>query len=278
MTKAIEIPYLQKINDAVQFILDKLEWKPEVGIILGTGLGNLVDHIEIKNEIDYKDIPHFPVSTVETHSGVLIFGELGGKNIVAMKGRFHYYEGYDMKEVTFPVRVMKLLGIRQLVVSNAAGGLNPEFEIGDVMIINDHIDLFPENPLRGKNLDSFGLRFPDMSEPYDLGLLEKGIKVAERNGINIHQGVYVGVQGPNLETRAEYKYLRTIGADAVGMSTVPEVIVARQMDLPVFALSAITDLCSPEKVKKISIQEVIAAAGIAEPKMMVIIKELMRKL
>ncbi|GAB3645590.1 purine-nucleoside phosphorylase [Echinicola sediminis] len=278
MTKATELPYLTKIKEAAEYIQGICNCQPEVGIIIGTGLGNLVKHIEIEREVDYTDIPHFPVSTVETHSGVLIFGKLAGKQIVAMKGRFHYYEGYDMKEVTFPVRVMKLLGIHHLMISNAAGGLDPAFEVGDVMIIDDHIDLFPENPLRGSNLNTFGVRFPDMSEPYDLQLVEKAIQVAGKKGIKVHRGVYVGVQGPNLETRAEYKYLRTIGADAVGMSTVPEVIVARQMDMPVFALSAITDLCSPEKVKKISIQEVIAAASIAEPKMVKIIKELMESL
>ncbi|WP_200974352.1 purine-nucleoside phosphorylase [Echinicola sp. 20G] len=278
MIKDMPNPYLEQIEEAVSYINQQVKDLPQVGIILGTGLGQLIEHIKIEQEIPYAKIPHFPISTVETHSGELVFGKLSGINVVAMKGRFHYYEGYHMKEVTFPVRVMRQLGIKQLIVSNAAGGLDPAFEIGDVMIINDHIDLFPENPLRDKNLDGFGVRFPDMSEPYALELIDKAIKVAYQKGIKIHQGVYVGVQGPNLETRAEYRYLRTIGADAVGMSTVPEVIVARQMDLPVFALSAITDLCSPGKIKKISIQEVIAAAAIAEPKMTEIIKELVSEM
>ncbi|AWW30078.1 purine-nucleoside phosphorylase [Echinicola strongylocentroti] len=261
------LSYSAKIEAAVSHILQEYSTRLSVGVILGTGLGQLIDNITINHTIAYKDIPHFPVSTVETHSGELVFGELNGVPVVAMKGRFHYYEGYSMKEVTFPVRVMQRLGIKKLIVSNAAGGLDPEFEVGDVMMINDHIDLFPENPLRGKNLDDFGVRFPDMSEPYDSNMLDAAWAIARKEEINAHQGVYAGVQGPNLETKAEYRYLRTIGADAVGMSTVPEVIVARQMELPVFAMSAITDLCAPGKVKKISIQEVIAAAAIAEPKM-----------
>src|SRR5690554_3238286 len=270
----METTYIQKIEAAVDFIQERYANKPYVGIVLGTGLGQLIKEIEIEQEINYHDIPFFPVSTVETHSGKLVFGKLGGKQVVAMKGRFHYYEGYNMKEVTFPVRVMKQLGIRNLIVSNAAGGLNPLYNIGELMIINDHIDLFSENPLRGENLDKFGVRFPDMSEPYDLGLIEKALNLAETKDLPIHQGVYAGLQGPNLETRAEYNYLRLIGADAVGMSTVPEVIVAKHMELPVFAISAITDLCSPGKVKKISIQEVIAAAAMAEPGMTYLIKEL----
>ncbi|AGA76595.1 purine-nucleoside phosphorylase [Echinicola vietnamensis] len=269
--------YLEQITAAVTYISEQHPFIPEVGIILGTGLGQLIDKIEVEASLSYKDIPCFPISTVETHAGELVLGTLHGVPIVAMKGRFHYYEGYDMKAVTFPVRVMRQLGIKQLIVSNAAGGLDPAFEVGDVMLINDHIDLFPENPLRGKNLDDFGVRFPDMSEPYDQGWLEAAVRVAKQEGIKVHQGVYAGVQGPNLETKAEYRYLRTIGADAVGMSTVPEVIVARQMELPVLAMSAITDLCSPGKVKKISIQEVIAAAAIAEPKMTRIIASLIRQ-
>ncbi|QDH77786.1 purine-nucleoside phosphorylase [Echinicola soli] len=272
------VPYLEQIAEAVRYISLQQGLSPEVGIILGTGLGQLIDKIQVHKTISYKDIPYFPVSTVETHAGELIFGVLNGVNVVAMKGRFHYYEGYSMKEVTFPVRVMRQLGIKKLIVSNAAGGLDPEFEVGDVMLITDHIDLFPENPLRGKNLDAFGVRFPDMSEPYDPKMLEVAVEAAKAEDIRVHQGVYAGVQGPNLETKAEYRYLRTIGADAVGMSTVPEVIVARQMDLPVFAVSAITDLCSPGKVKKISIQEVIAAAAIAEPKMTRIIASLISKM
>lgn len=273
----MEATYIQKIEAAVQYIQDRYARRPQVGIILGTGLGKLVNEIEIEEEINYEDIPHFPISTVETHSGKLILGKLEGHQVVAMKGRFHYYEGYSMKEVTFPVRVLKRLGIERLFVSNAAGGLNPSHQIGDLMIINDHIDLFPENPLRGANLEGFGSRFPDLSEPYDLGMIEKALRIGEANGIPLHQGVYVGLQGPTLETRAEYNYLSRIGADAVGMSTVPEVIVARHMELPVFAISAITDLCSPGNIKKITIQEVIAAAAKAEPGMIKIIKGLVQE-
>jgi purine-nucleoside phosphorylase len=270
--------YAEQILQAVNYIQDQISFKPQVGIILGTGLGKLIDDIHIEHEIDYKDIPNFPVSTVESHTGRLIFGEIEGKKVVAMKGRFHYYEGYNMREVTLPVRVMKHLGVECLCVSNAAGGLNPEYKIGDVMIINDHIDLFPENPLRGKNMDDLGVRFPDMSEPYDQGLIKIARGIAKNQNITAHEGSYAGVQGPNLETRAEYKYLRTIGADTVGMSTVPEVIVARHMDLPVFAISAITDLCSPGNIKKVSIAEVLAAAAIAEPNMSLIIKNLIKTL
>ena len=270
------ISYTEQIQNAHDFIRQQYEGPLEAGIILGTGLGQLIQNISIEQEIPYEDIPFFPVSTVESHKGKLIIGTLSGKKVVAMQGRFHYYEGYSMKEVTFPVRVMKLLGIKKLFVSNAAGGLNPDYGIGELMVINDHIDLFPENPLRGKNLDQFGVRFPDMSEPYDLGLIEKAMGIAHANGLKVHQGVYAAVQGPNLETKAEYKYLRTIGADAIGMSTIPEVIVARHMDLPVFAISAITDLCSPGNIKKVRIEEVLAAAAQAEPGMSLIIRELVK--
>jgi purine-nucleoside phosphorylase len=278
MTSPSTLSYSEQIEFAFDYI-QKLHPKSlEVGIILGTGLGQLINTIEIEKEIPYEDIPYFPVSTVESHSGTLIFGKLGGKNVVAMKGRFHYYEGYSMKEVTFPVRIMKLLGVKNLMVSNAAGGLNPDHKIGELMVINDHIDLFPENPLRGKNLDEFGVRFPDMSEPYALDFIEMAMQIAKENRLTVHQGIYTALQGPNLETKAEYKYLRTIGADAVGMSTIPEVIVARHMDMKVFAISAITDLCSPGNVKKISIAEVLAAAALAEPGMGVIIQELVRRI
>ncbi|AFL84265.1 purine nucleoside phosphorylase I, inosine and guanosine-specific [Belliella baltica DSM 15883] len=278
MRQEPEIDYLEQIKHAKEHIQNIFPEEIQIGIILGTGLGQLINQIEIRHEIPYEGIPFFPVSTVESHSGKLIIGSLSGKAVVAMQGRFHYYEGYNMKEVTFPVRVLKALGVKNLYVSNAAGGLNPDFKVGGLMILNDHIDLFPENPLRGKNLESLGVRFPDMSEPYALEMISSALKIAEESGIEIHQGVYVGVQGPNLETKAEYGYLRTIGADAVGMSTIPEVIVARHMDMKVFAISAITDLCSPGNIKKISIAEVLAAAAIAEPKMSLIIKELIGKM
>ncbi|MBX2842022.1 MAG: purine-nucleoside phosphorylase [Flammeovirgaceae bacterium] len=266
-----------QIHEASNFLKSKCDLVPEVGIILGTGLGTLVNDINIQEIIPYEKIPHFPVSTVETHSGKLIFGRLSGKPVVVMQGRFHYYEGYNLKEVTFPVRVMKLLGIKYLFVSNAAGGLDPEHSKSDLMVINDHINLQYENPLTGPNLDDFGVRFPDMSEPYDLSLISLAQQISREQGLNLKEGVYASVPGPNLETKAEYKYLRIIGADAVGMSTVPEVIVARQMEIPVFAVSVITDLCSPGKVKKVTIQEVIAAAARAEPHLTKLIKELLAK-
>ncbi len=265
---------IEKINTAVTFIESKIQRKPEVGIILGTGLGALVDEVKNPIVINYEDIPNFPVSTVESHKGKLIFGTIANKDVVVMQGRFHYYEGYTMKEVTFPVRVMKLLGISKLIVSNAAGGLDPDYQVSDLMIIKDHINLMSENPLTGKNLDEFGSRFPDMSEPYDLNMIHQAQKIATKHEIPIRTGVYVGVPGPNLETRAEYKFLRIIGADAVGMSTVPEIIVARQMELPCCAISVITDRCIPETLKKISIEEVIAAAMKAQPGLTKIIKEL----
>lgn len=278
MTQKSKPTYSEQIQIAHDYIKQLFPKSPDIGIILGTGLGQLIQNIEIEFEIPYDTIPFFPVSTVESHHGKLIFGKLSEKSVVAMQGRFHYYEGYSMKEVTFPVRIMKKLGIRHLFVSNAAGGLNPDYGIGELMIINDHIDLFPENPLRGKNLDEFGVRFPDMSEPYDLSLVKKGLEIAAANGLKVHQGVYAAVQGPNLETKAEYIYLRTVGGDAIGMSTIPEVIVARHMELPVFAISAITDLCSPGKVRKISLAEVLAGAAKAEPGMSLIIRELIKTL
>jgi purine-nucleoside phosphorylase len=267
---------LEKIKEAAAFIQQKAGTNPQYGIILGTGLGGLIQEIEISDVIDYQDIPHFPVSTVESHSGKLIFGMLAGKNVVAMQGRFHYYEGYSMQQVTFPVRVMKLLGVQKLFVSNAAGGLNPTYEISDLMILNDHINLLPENPLTGKNLDEMGVRFPDMLEAYDREMIKQGLIIASENQIRVHQGVYVSVSGPNLETPAEYKFLRIIGADAVGMSTVPEVIVARQMNMPVFAISVITDLCFEGRLKYVTLEEVIAAAQKAEPSLTKLMKELIR--
>lgn len=265
--------YLSKIKEAYNYILSLTDFVPEYGIILGTGLGALVNDVKIHKEINYEDIPHFPLSTVESHSGKLIFGYLADKQVVVMKGRFHFYEGYSMKEVTFPVRVMKLLGIKKLVISNASGALNPDFQKSDLMIINDHINLQTENPLIGKNLDELGVRFPDMSEPYDLSMIDAALKIGKEENIPLHQGVYVGVNGPNLETKAEYHMLRVIGADAVGMSTVPENIVARQMNIPVFAVSVLTDLCYPGHIQKISVEEVIAAAMKAEPYLTSLIKK-----
>ena len=270
--------YLDQIQDAVSFIQKLHSADVPVGIILGTGLGNLGNQIEVELEIDYKDIPHFPVSTVESHSGKLIFGTLSGKKVVAMKGRFHYYEGYSMKEVTFPVRVMKKLGVSTLLVSNACGGLNPAQEVGEVMIITDHINLFAKNPLSGKNYDELGPRFPDMSDAYSHDLIEKAMKIGEKHGIKLHQGVYVGVEGPNLETPAEYKYMRIIGGDAVGMSTIPEVLVARHSGMQVFGISAITDLGVEGRIHKVDIAYVLAAAAKAEPVMSLIMKELVAQI
>ncbi|MDG1148165.1 MAG: purine-nucleoside phosphorylase, partial [Crocinitomicaceae bacterium] len=228
----------------------------------------------IIDEIPYEDIPHFPLSTVQSHSGKLIFGELGGKNVVAMQGRFHFYEGYTMKECTFPVRVMKFLGVERLFVSNASGGVNPDFEVGEIMIIDDHINLFPAHPLIGKNLDDLGPRFPDMMHTYDAKMIELAKNIAAKNNIRVATGTYAGLTGPTLETPAEYKYVRAIGADTVGMSTVPEVIVARHMDIPCFAISIITDLGVPGKIKETSLEDVIAVANQQEPKMTIIMKEL----
>jgi purine nucleoside phosphorylase I, inosine and guanosine-specific len=248
---------------------------PETAIILGTGLGNLANEITEKYEIKYQDIPNFPVSTVEGHSGKLIFGKLGNKDIMAMQGRFHYYEGYSMKEVTFPVRVMKELGIKTLFVSNASGGTNASFEIGDLMIITDHINYFPEHPLRGKNL--YGDRFPDMSEAYSKDLINKALAIAKEKGIKVQQGVYIGTQGPTFETPAEYKLFHILGADAVGMSTVPEVIVANHAGIRCFGISIITDLGVEGKIVEVSHEDVQIAADAAQPKMTTIMRELINR-
>jgi purine-nucleoside phosphorylase len=268
----------RKINETVDFIQRKISLKPEVGIILGTGLGGLVGEIDIKEEFAYEDIPNFPVSTVKGHQGKLIFGVLGGKNIVAMQGRFHYYEGYSMQELSFPVRVMKYIGIKTLVVSNASGGMNPNFKVGDIMLINDHINLLADNPLMGKNDDRLGPRFPDMHEAYDIELLKKAKKIAQSLDITVQEGVYVAVSGPCFETPAEYKYIHIIGGDAVGMSTVPEVIVAKHMGLKCFAMSVITDLGITGKVCTVSHEEVLEAAKASEPKMTAILKSLLKDL
>ena len=266
---------LEQVKNTTEYIRRIIgDFEPEIGIILGTGLGGLVQEMEVKYELLYSMIPDFPIATVEFHTGKLIFGTLAGKNIVAMNGRFHYYEGYSMKEITFPVRVMKLLGIQKIIISNASGSLNPGYKKGDLMVIEDHINLQNDNPLRGRNYDSFGPRFPDMSAPYDLAMNSKAMAIAEQENITIHSGVYVSVTGPNLETKAEYKYLRMIGADVVGMSTVPEVIVANHMQIPVFAISVITDEGFQEILKPVTLAEIVAIAQNAEPKMTTIIKKL----
>ena len=265
---------LNQIHETAEYLKKRTGATPQVGIILGTGLGGLVNEIAIDFTVSYEEIPHFPVSTVEGHTGKLIFGSLGGKKVLAMQGRFHYYEGYDMKQVTFPVRVMKALGINDLVVSNASGGVNASYEIGDLMILNDHINQFPTNPLIGKNYPELGPRFPDMSDVYDKQLVAKAKAIAVANGIRVQEGVYVGLSGPCLETPAEYNYVRAIGGDAVGMSTVPEVIVGRHGGMRCFAISIITDLGVPGRIVKVTHQDVIDVASVAEPKMTLIMKEL----
>ena len=268
---------IDKIQETANYIRAKVGEMPKTAFILGTGLGALVDHIDDKQYIPYKEIPNFPVSTVEGHSGNLIFGRLGTKPVMAMQGRFHYYEGYDMKQVTFPVRVMKELGIETLYVSNAAGGMNKEFRVGDIMIITDHINLFPENPLHGKNDNRLGPRFPAMTEAYSHKLIDLADKIAAEKGIRVMHGVYVGTQGPTFETPAEYEYFRIIGGDAVGMSTVPEVIVANHGGMKVFGVSVITDLGGKDVTDVPTHEEVQKAAEEAQPRMMEIMKELVAR-
>lgn len=269
---------LDKLNETVTYIQSKTTCKPSVGIILGSGLGGLVDELTIETSLNYEEIPNFPVSTVKGHGGKLLFGQLNGKNVVMLSGRFHYYEGYSMQEVTFPVRIMKMLGAELLMVSNAAGGMNINFKVGDLMVINDHINLFPEHPLRGRNNESIGPRFPDMTEPYALDLIAKAKSIAAQQRITLHEGVYIGLQGPTFETKAEYKFLHVIGGDTVGMSTVPEVIVARHMDMKVFGMSVVTDLGIREEMNEITHEEVLEAANAAAPKMAFIFKELLGQL
>ncbi len=267
-----------KIQATAAFIQTKIQNNPQVGIILGSGLGGLIDMIEKEAELHYSQIPNFPVSTVEGHDGKLVFGKIGNKQVMLMAGRFHYYEGYSMEEVTFPVRVMKALGVDTVVVSNASGGTNPTFKIGELMIIRDHINLFPEHPLRGKNDERLGVRFLDMSEPYNPELIAMAKDIAAEQGVEVKTGVYIGLQGPTFETPAEYKWLHTIGGDAVGMSTVPEIIVARHAGLKVFAISVITDLGVTDVPVKISHQEVLDAANAAAPKMAALVDALIRKM
>lgn len=268
----------EKIKQSAEFISERINLKPETGIILGSGLGGLASGIEQKQSIPYSEIPNFPVSTVEGHSGRLIAGKLGGKNVLAMQGRFHYYEGYDMKQLTFPIRVMHFLGIKNLIVSNAAGGLNPEFEQGDLMLITDHINFFPENPLRGKNMSKFGVRFPDMSKVYNQELIQEAEKIAAGLDVEIRKGVYIGSQGPTLETPAEYKMFRILGADATGMSTVPEVIAAHHQGMKIFGMSVITNIAEPEHGNETTHDEVQDVAGKMEPKLTELVKQLLNKM
>jgi purine-nucleoside phosphorylase len=270
---------LNKIKATASFLQKRIQGEYQYGLILGSGLGELSSDMTIHTEISYSDIPNFPISTVVGHSGKLQFGELSGKKVVVMSGRFHYYEGYSMREVVFPIRVMKYLGVKTLLISNAAGGMNADFEVGDLMVITDQIYLHPEHPLRGKNFDELGPRFPNMSQPYDPEMVRLALQVALENDITLHTGVYVGVQGPSFETPAEYRMLHVIGADAVGMSTTPEVVVARHMEMEVFAISVISDMgYPPEKADHVSHEFVLEKAAEAAPKVAFIIKELLARI
>ena len=269
---------LNRIKEALQFLQKKTDLKPKIGIILGSGLGNFANEIENKIEIDYKDIPHFPVSTVEGHSGKLIFGYISGQPIIALKGRFHYYEGYSLKEATFPIQIFNAIGVKHVLLSNASGGLDPNQKVGDLMVLNDHIHLFPDNPLRGKNYDELGPRFPDMSEPYSNELINYVKELNDEQNLGLHFGVYTGTPGPTYETKSEYKYFRYIGSDAVGMSTTPETIVAIHLGMKVFGISVISDLGVEGMVVEISHEEVQEVAAMAEPKLSLIFKALVKKI
>jgi len=270
---------IKKIQEAADFLQSKGMANPQIGVILGTGLGNrFVKEIQEQIVLDYEVIPHFPVSTVESHHGKLIFGEVKGRRVLAMQGRFHYYEGYSLEQITFPVRVMKVLGIKHLLISNAAGNLNMNWKKGELMLLDDHINLLPDNPLRGRNLDTMGPRFPDMSQPYSPYLNDQLINIAWEHNIRLNIGVYAAVGGPNLETRAEYRYIRTIGADAVGMSTIPEVIVANHMQLPCCAISVLTDDCDPDNLSPVQIEDILATASRAEIPLTTLYTELIGRL
>ena len=270
--------FRQKRQEALSFIQKHTNLHPENVIILGTGLGRLAEQMDVQDSISYSDIPHFPTSTVESHAGRLLFGELNGKKVVAMQGRFHYYEGYSMQQIVFPLRVLQANGANTLFVSNAAGGMNPQYRRGDIMCIVDHINLLGDNPLIGPNDDQLGVRFPDMSEPYTPELTTMAEQVALDEKVKMHQGVYIAVSGPNLETRAEYRYLRLIGGDVVGMSTVPEVIAAAHMGMRILGISVITDECFPESLEKVRMEDILVAADIAEPKMTRIISGVLARL
>lgn len=266
----------EKVQETVQFLKNKTNFSPEYGIILGSGLGGFSEDILVEHTVYYKDIPNFPTSTVVGHKGALLFGTIGSKKVMAMQGRFHYYEGYDMKQVTFPVRVMKQLGINKLIVSNASGGVNPTFKVGDVMLITDHINMMPEHPLRGVNDERFGPRFVNMSEPYSKSMLKKAKELSVHFSIDVKQGIYLGLQGPTFETLAEYKMVTAIGADCVGMSTVPEVIVAKHMDMDCLGISVITDMGDEQSINEVNHEEVLEAAKKAEPSVRLLIKEFIK--
>ncbi len=270
--------FRKKRDEALSYLKEHTDERPHYLVILGTGLGNLADEIDVIDSISYADIPHFPVSTVESHAGHLLFGTLSGKKVVAMQGRFHYYEGYSMQQIAFPLRVLHALSTETLLVSNACGGMNPNYSRGEIMLINDHINMLGDNPLIGPNDDELGPRFPDMSEPYTEEFIELAEQVALDKGIKMHQGVYLALSGPMLETKAEYRFLRQIGADVVGMSTVPEVITAVHMNMDVLGISVITDECLPDALEPVNIEEVLEAAGIAEPKMTKVIMGVLERL
>jgi purine-nucleoside phosphorylase len=268
----------KQIQEAVDHIQEQNKVKPQIGIILGTGLGELVKEMVVDAQFSYQNLPHFAVSTVETHAGKLIIGSISGRTVVVMQGRFHYYEGYSMQQITFPIRVMKFLGVSTLLISNAAGGMNPLYRKGDIMLMDDHINLLGDNPLIGPNDNSLGPRFPDMSEPYSRRLIELAEQIALEEKMKLQRGVYVAVSGPNLETRAEYRFLRGIGADVVGMSTVPEVIVARHMGLEVFGISVVTDECFPDALQPANVADIIKTANAAQPKLTLLMKRLIERL
>lgn len=262
----------EKVQQTVEFIKSKIDISPEYGVILGSGLGGFTEDIQIEYTLPYRKIPNFPVSTVEGHKGALVFGTIGDKKVMAMQGRFHFYEGYSMQQTTFPVRVMKYLGVKKLIVSNASGGVNPNYAVGDIVLINDHINMMPEHPLRGKNDERFGPRFLNMGEPYSRKLISKARIIAADLGIEVKDGVYMSLQGPTFETLAEYRMVKILGADCVGMSTVPEVIVARHMDLEVFGVSVITDIGHEDSIAEVNHEEVLQAAAKAEPRVRTLIK------
>lgn len=267
-----------QIHETVGFIQQKINFQPLVGVILGSGLGSFTDDIEVEYVLPYNEIPNFPISTVEGHKGALVFGSIGNQKVIAMQGRFHYYEGYSMREVTFPIRVMKFLGVQTLVVSNASGGVNPNYKVGDVILIKDHINFFPDHPLRGKNDERLGPRFVNMSEPYDKNYMKKIHEIADLNGLDIKEGIYLGLQGPTFETLAEYKMVKNVGADCVGMSTVPEVIVARHMNLSCVGISVITDMGDEANIEEVNHEEVLKAAQKAEPVVRKLISEFIKSL
>jgi len=268
-----------QIHEAVAFIRAQTDFRPRTGIILGTGLGNLTDDVAAEAEINYAGIPHFARSTVQSHKGKLVFGRLGDHPVVVMAGRFHYYEGWTMQQVTFPVRVLKYLGIERVIITNASGGVNPHLRAGDLVVVRDHINLLPEHPLRGENDERIGPRFPDMMHTYDAGLRARALDIAKANGVRMIEGVYSAMQGPNLETPAEYQMLRHLGSDCTGMSSIPEVLVARHMNLPVMMLSLISNVAYPlSAIRETSLEEVIATARAAEPKMRLIIRELLKNI